>query len=97
MPRDVHVQHACVVSIIKLLHTQSALSATEGVNKKFTFRFRSMVILRYKPFRFYGIPRFCGSTIADSAIIGFRTEQVIFNTTYLWLEASYRHRIKFNI
>ena len=52
MPRDVHVLHACVVSIIKLLHTQSALSATEGVNKKFTFRFRSMVVLRYKPFRF---------------------------------------------
>ena len=51
MPRDVHVQHACVVSIIKLLHTQSALSATEGVNKKFTFHFRSMVVLRYKPFR----------------------------------------------
>ena len=50
MPRDVHVQHACVVSIIKLLHTQSALSATEGVNKKFTFRFCSMVVLRYKPF-----------------------------------------------
>ena len=51
MPRDVHVLHACVVSIIKLLHTQSALSATEGVNKKFTFRFRSMAVLRYKPFR----------------------------------------------
>ena len=55
MPRDVHVhvQHACVVSIIKLLHTQSALSATEGVNKKFTFRFRSMVVLR----SFYGTNR----------------------------------------
>ena len=43
MPRDVHVLHACVVSIIKLLHTQSALSATEGVNKKV-----------YVPFSFYG-------------------------------------------
>ena len=53
MPCDVHVLHACVVSIIKLLHTQSALSATEGVDKKFTFRFRSMVVL----WSFYGTNR----------------------------------------
>ena len=51
---------------------------------------RSVPFLRNPPF-------FSESTIADSAIIGFRTQQVIFNTTYLWLEASYRHGIKSNI
>ena len=66
-----------------------------ATNKKFRFRFRSTV--RTVLFRFYGILRFCGSTIADSASIGFRTQLVIFDTTYLRLEASYRHGIKSNI
>ena len=35
------------------------------------------------PFRFYR------SMIADSAIIGFVMQRVIFVTTYLWLEVSY--------
>ena len=46
MPCDVHVLHACVVLIIKLLHIQSALSATEGVNKSL----RSVFVL----WSFYG-------------------------------------------
>ena len=53
--------------------------STVGANKKFTFRFCSTV--RTILFRFYGILHFCVSTIADSAIIGFHKELVIFDTT----------------
>ena len=48
-------------------------------------------------FRFHGTPRFCVSTIAGSAIIGLRTEWIIFDMIYLRLEASYRHEIKSNV
>ena len=48
-------------------------------------------------FRFHGIPCFCVSTIADSAIIGLRTERIIFDTIYLRLEASYQYEIKSNV
>ena len=48
-------------------------------------------------FHFHGIPRFCISTIAGSAIIGLRTERIIFDMIYLRLEASYRHEIKSNV
>ena len=48
-------------------------------------------------FRFYRILHFCASTIADSAIIGFHKELVIFDTTYLRLEASYQRGMKSNI
>ena len=46
---------------------------------------------------FYKILHFCASMIVDSAIIGFRKERVIFDTTYLWLETSYQHEIKSNM
>ena len=56
------------------------------------------------PFLFYGcsmvriVPfRFCTSTIADSAIIGFHKEGVIFDMSYFRLEASYRHGIKSDV
>ena len=48
-------------------------------------------------FRFYGILRSYVGIIADSAIIGFRTLQVIFDATYLGLQASYLNRIKTKI
>ena len=85
----------------KTLDVQATTARLEGAvekdcvhkidaNTKLTFCFRSMVVLWSEPFRsFLGFPSFCVSMIADSAIIGLHKELVIFDTTYLWLEASY--------
>ena len=56
-------------------------------------------MLRCKPFHsiFTESPFFCISTIADSAIISFHRQQIIFDSTYLQLEASHQHQMKSNI
>ena len=70
-------------------------------NKK-TRRNQAVFVLRCEPFCSVFMESsvlffFCVNTIADSASIGFREERVIFDTTYLWLEASYQHGIKSNV
>ena len=66
--------------------SQQKACFTVGANKK------SMLVL-VQTILFH----FCGSIIPDLAIIGFCTQQVIFDTTYQRLEASYWHTIMPNI
>ena len=73
------------------------MAVLSNLGPPISFSFYGHSTVRTIPFHFYWTPRFCWSTIADSALIHFRMQQVIFDTTYLRLEVSYRHGMKSNI
>ena len=73
-----HVQNTVVQNIINgrcIERGDSETAPTVGVKIKFTFCFRTTVVLQNILFHFYGFFHFYVSTIADSAITGFERNE----------------------